>query len=353
MHPRVEVPVGGLAEISCTVGKDPMRLPHALAVLVLAVPGCQPPHQSAPVAAGTRPGPVEVSATFPMVLHDQLGRTVPVAQRPSRIVSLSPALTEILYAVGCGDRLVLRDGWSDFPPPSRTVPSVQGFAPSAEAILAVQPSLVLSHFPPPTLRTALDGAGVPWLGFAPDTLPAVAASIRTVAHACGQGAQGETVAAAFEQRLDDIAARVRNQPRVKVFYEMDAGIGGRPYTISDKSFGHAVLTAAGGRNVFEHADAPWFQVSAEAILATDPDFIALADADATDAPQSLAALRNRPGMAALRAGREGHVIPLRSDWVSRPGPRLVRGVEALARALHPQALRDLAPLPAGSPLGPP
>jgi iron complex transport system substrate-binding protein len=330
-----------------------MRL---LPLACLALLACKPmaaPVVQAPVPPKAMPAASVVPVAFPKVLHDQLGRTVTVARNPARIVSLSPALTEILYAVGCGDRLVLRDGWSDFPPSARAVVAIEGFSPNAESILSAQPSLVLTHFPPPTLRTALEGAHVPWLGFAPETLPAVADSIRTVAQACGQDQRGDRVAAAFEQRLAAITRRLHGQPEPKVFYEMDAGIGGRPYTISKKSFGHAVLTAAGGRNVFAEADAPWFQVSTEAILAADPDFIALADADAADHPQSAEALARRPGMTALRAVREGHVIPLRSDWISRPGPRLVLGVEQLARGLHAQALRDLPVLPADSPLGSP
>ena len=256
-------------------------------------------------------------------------------------MSLSPALTELLFAVGCGDRIVLRDAWSDFPSAARTIPAVRGFSPSAEAILAARPDLVLTHFPPPALRSALDAARVPWRAYSPAGLDGIAASMREVGRACGAGAAGERLALAFEARLEAIRSRVAHQPRPRVFYEMDAGDGGRPYTISDKAFGHAVLTAAGGANVFGSSGASWFQVSTEALLAADPEVILLADADAIEQPQSAAAVAARPGWAALRAVQKAQVFALHGDWVSRPGPRLVAGVEQIARILHPRAMADL------------
>ncbi len=279
---------------------------------------------------------------FPLTLRDQLDRTVTVRAKPLRIVSLSPALTEILFAVGCGDRLVLRDGWSDFPPEVQKVAAVTGFDPSAEAILSVRPDLVLAHFPPPNLRGALEAARVPWLGFAPQTLAEVSESMRAVARACGNGATGELEVQRFEKRLAEIHDRVAHLPAPKVFYELDSGIGGRPYTISRKAFGNAVLEAAGGRNVFADAEVPWFQVSPESILAADPDIVLKADADSTDSKQLAETLARRPGMSALRAVRLRHVVALRPDWVSRPGPRLVLGVEQIAKALHPEAFPAVA-----------
>ena len=106
--------------------------------------------------------------------------------RALRIVSLSPAATETLCAVGCCDRIVLRDGWSDEPAAVRRIPAVEGFAPSAESILAVRPDLVAGHFPPPGMQGALAAAGVRVVAFAPMTLAEVSASLAALADACGQ-----------------------------------------------------------------------------------------------------------------------------------------------------------------------
>ncbi len=272
---------------------------------------------------------------------DQRGHAVTLAAPVLRIVSLSPALTETLFAVGCGDRIVLRDGWSDFPPAARAIPAVQGFAPSAEAILALRPDLVLSNFPPPALAAALDAAHVPWLAFAPKHVAEVAQTLRAVGQACGRAQAGEALAAAFGERIQLIQRHVQGLGAPSVFYEMDAGIGGQPYTIGAATFGHEVLTRAGGQNVFASEPREWFQVSPEAVLTADPDVVLLGDADVQDQPQSLQSLRRRPTMALLRAVRAGQVFPLHADLVARPGPRLALGVEEIARLLHPLALLDL------------
>ena len=276
-----------------------------------------------------------------MTVLDQRGHSVTFPAPPQRIVSLSPALTETLFAVGCGERVVLRDGWSDFPPAAKAIPSVQGFAPSAEAILATRPDLVLANFPPPALAAALDAAHVPWLAFAPKTLSEVTRTVRAVSHACGKAPAGERLASAFEARIAAIGVRVQGKPTPRVFYEMDAGIGGQPYTIGQKTFGQEVLRIGGGDNLFALEPREWFQVSAEAVLDLDPDVLLLGDADVQDQPQSLETLRHRPTMALLRAVRTGQVFPLHADLVSRPGPRLALGVEEVARLLHPVALLDL------------
>ena len=279
---------------------------------------------------------------------DQRGHAVSLAQPVARIVSLSPALTEALFAVGCGDRLVLRDNWSDYPPQALAIPAVQGFVPSTEAVLSARPDLVLSHFPPPALAAALDAAHVPWLAFAPKHLADVTHTLRAVGLACGRAQAGEQLAQAFDKRIKTIETRLQGRALPLVFYEMDAGIGGQPYTIGRATFGHEVLTRAGGVNLFGAEDREWFQVSPEAVLQGDPDVVLLGDADVPEQPQSLDALRHRPTMALLRAVRGGQVFALHAELVSRPGPRLALGVEEAARLLHPLALWDM---PVLQPLG--
>ncbi len=309
-----------------------MRRPWLIPLIAMA---CTP--HSSPIAQDTSANVADAVQT----VVDQRGHAVALAAPRLRIVSLSPALTETLFAVGCGDRIVLRDGWSDFPPAARAIPAVQGFAPSAEAILAARPDLVLSHFPPPALAAALDAAHVPWLAFAPKQIADVAQALRAVGQACGRAEAGEALATQFTKRIKRIEQRVQGTTSPTVFYEMDAGIGGQPYTIGAKTFGHEVLTRAGGRNVFASEPREWFQVSPEAVLTADPDVVLLGDADVQDQPQSLATLRHRPTMALLRAVRGGLVFPLHADLVARPGPRLALGVEEVARLLHPLALLDL------------
>ncbi len=276
-----------------------------------------------------------------LLVRDGLGREVRLRGPAHRVVSLSPAMSESLCAVGCCQALILRDKWSDYPPEVQQRPAIAGFSPSPEAILAVHPDLVLLHFPPPALRLALDQSGVPWLGFAPTTLQQALGALKVVGQACGQPMRAEAIAAHLAARSQEIAERVRAEPQPTVFLEVDAGGGTRPYTVSRRAFGHDLLTLAGATNVFAQAGAAWFQVSVEALLAADPTWILLADADVPEQPQSIATLQNRAGFSALAAVRARRVAPLTTDWVSRPGPRMVLGQEQMARILHPIALAGL------------
>ena len=274
-------------------------------------------------------------------LTDQRGHTIDPQQPATRIVSLSPALTESLFALGCGRKIVLRDGWSDYPPAALQIPNVQGFTPSPEAILAAKPDLVVTNFPPLALANALDAAHIHWLAFAPRNFADITQTLRALGQACGQAQKGEALAQAFDKRLQQLDRHLQTVTLPQVFYEMDAGIGGQPFTVGKKTFGHALVVRAGGVNVFGTQDREWFQVSPESVLEAEPEVVLLADADAADQPQNLESLKHRPTMALLRAVRQGQVFPLHAALVSRPGPRLVLGVEEIARLLHPLALLDM------------
>ncbi|MBM4342166.1 MAG: ABC transporter substrate-binding protein [Deltaproteobacteria bacterium] len=296
-----------------------MRLPRLLLAL-LAATGCK--------GAAPRPTAAEV-------MIDDVGHTMRIPAKVERIVSLSPAATELLCAVGCCGKLVARDAWSDFPPEVRGLPQLPGFSPSPEALLLHKPDLVLLHFPPPNLQSVLDAAGIAWFGLAAADLKQVAQAHRVVGRLCGQPERGTQAALAF---VDAVAAVRKQFPRPtrppRVFYELDAGDGQRPFTVGRRAFGHALIEAAGAHNVFGERDEAWFAVGVEALLAADPDVVVLGDADVPVNPQSRQTLGERTGFAALRAVRAGCVATVPNTLVSRPGPRLVDGLRAMAAAVR-------------------
>lgn len=264
----------------------------------------------------------------------------PAPATAHRIVSLSPALTEVLFAVGCGETLVARDGWSDYPAAAQRAPKLSGLVPAVEAIVAQRPDLVLTHFPPERLRAGLKVAQIPWLGLAPKRLTEIAATFVQVAKRCGHERDGRALAATF----DDAVARVRASraagPHTRVFLELDPGKG-RPFTVGRGTFLDDVLTAAGGRNVMAEAGA-WVQVSAEQVIAAAPKVI-FVTARAAEAEAKVAALRQRPGWQAIPAVRDGRVFAINPDLLSRPGPRLIRGLRAIAGHLSSAPLPPLDP----------
>lgn len=264
---------------------------------------------------------------------------VATSDRP-RIVSLSPALTEVLFAVGCGDTLVARDGWSDFPPAAQRAPKLKGLVPPVEAVVAARPSMVLSNFPPARLRTGLDAAGVKWLGLAPKRLEAVAATFPLVGRACGREAAAKTLATAWRDAVEEIRKTRDKTKTPRVFLELDPG-GGRPHTVGKGTFLDDVIDAAGGRNVMADAGR-WVQVSTEQVLAATPDII-LITAQPKAAAAAVANLKARPGWKHLPAVKNGRVFAVNPDLLSRPGPRLLLGLRAVAAHLTDTAMPALRP----------
>lgn len=311
-----------------------------------AVAACRAPPPPPDVRPGADPAPrAEPAAPAAIAWIDDLGRAVTLAAPAARVVSLSPALTEILFAVGCGETLVLRDAWSDYPAGATRVPAIQGFVPSAEAIVALKPDLLLANFPPTALRGALDAAGVSWAAFSPVRLDQIAVAFERIGQACGQPTRGARLRAAFERDVRQIREAVSGLSRPKVFYEMDAGHGGRPYTVGPGSFAQDLIEAAGGTNAFADSGQAWLQVSAEAVVAARPDVVVLADAGAIENAQTAVDVAARPGWRAVEAVAQGRIYALNTDWVARPGPRLVLGLRQLAALLHPDRVGPPGPTP--------
>lgn len=283
------------------------------------------------VACGRTPASVAPGASAVDVVDDH-GQHVRLAAPAARIASLSPALTEAVYAVGCGDALVLRDRWSDYPAEASGVPAVDALAPSAELILAARPDVVLASFPAGKLRGTLEAAGLPWVGLSPQDLSAVGRDLERVGTLCGRAAAGREAAQALATALAVTAERIAGAPAPRVYLELDHAAGGKAWTPGVDTFAAAVLRAAGARSAFDSL-VGWPQIGTEAIVAADPDVVLLAwPGEAGDAPARFAA---RPGLGALRAVREGRVYRVDAAIFGRPGPRVAAAVATLAALLHP------------------
>lgn len=265
---------------------------------------------------------------------DALGRTVTVPKPPERIVSLAPSNTEILFALGLGERTVGVTDYCDYPPEAKAKEKVGGFKdPSVEKVISLRPDLVLATGGiQREVVDRLDQLGVPVFVLDPHTMDEVLAGIRTVARLAGAAAAGDRVAAGLEARIAAVRDRTGAIPeaeRPAVFYEvwpdplMTAGPG---------SFAHDMIALAGGRNVAADTAQPYPKFSLEALVAADPAVIVT---PFEETARDLAAGR-RPGWRGLRAVRDGRIAVVNQDLTSRPGPRLVDGLEAMARAIHPE-----------------
>lgn len=250
---------------------------------------------------------------------------------PQRIVSLTPALTEILFAVGAGDRVVGVTQYCDFPPAAKTKPKVGGYVnPSVESVLALKPDLVLVS-PGPGNRDAalaMRRAGLRLEIVPAETLEESLAAIELVARCSGDEAAGRDLAAAVKSRLDAVAKRVAGAPRVRTLFciQTDPIIAAGRDTLPSQ-----LLELAGGSNVVEPARYPRLDV--EAVAGAKPELILQARMDLTSGdPHSEDAFWKRwPSIPAVATGR---VVVLPDDVTLRPGPRVADAAEELAAILH-------------------
>ena len=276
-----------------------------------------------------------------LTLTDGLGRTVTLASPAQRVVSLAPSNTEILFALGAGDKVVGRDEFSDYPAEAKALESVGGSMGeySMEAIVALKPDLVLAaEINTPEQVAALEKLGLTVYYLPnPKSFEELYTNLETVATLTGREATKLTDSLkARVTAVDEKIAPLSSRPTV--FYEVDATDPSKPYTAGVGTFIHLIINRAGGANFTELAGItdPYPQVSLEQLVVAPPDFIILGDSMWGTTPESVAA---RPGWDALAAVTDGRVFPFDDNLVSRPGPRLVDGLEALARLLHPEAFK--------------
>jgi iron complex transport system substrate-binding protein len=255
----------------------------------------------------------------------------PQAGSPQRIVSLTPALTETLFAVGAGERVVGVTQFCDFPPEAKAKPKVGGYInPSVEAVLALSPDLVVVS-PGPGNRDAalaMQRAGLRVEIVAAETLGDSLAAIESVARLTGDADKGRALASSIRAELDAIAKRVASVLPVRVFFciQTDPIIAAGRDTLPAE-----LLAVAGGVNV---VDAPRYpRLDIEAVAAARPEVILQARMDlaAGDAHAEDAFWKRWPSIPAVSSGR---VVVLPDDLTLRPGPRVALAAEELERILH-------------------
>jgi len=271
-------------------------------------------------------------------ITDDHGHTVSLAHPARRIVSLSPSNTEILFAVGCSERVVLRDRLSSFPEAARRLPATNPFQLSPDHVAGFSPDLVLLTHADSSRVEALRRLGLAVAILEPRSLDAVYNDIHVIARLCGSGPRARRLVQRLKRRVQAVVQRVRGRARPSVFIETDGTDSLKPWTCGRGSFVDQIVRLAGGRSVTATLDRPFAQVNAEEIIAANPDVILAMGVDRQSGARGLQRLRSRQGWSSLEAVRQGRVIDtIDADLLSRPGPRLVDGLEALARALHPAA----------------
>jgi ABC-type Fe3+-hydroxamate transport system substrate-binding protein len=261
-----------------------------------------------------------------------------------RIVSLIPAATEILFAIGAGDRLVGRTRWGVYPAPARAVPDVgDGVRPALELVVAQQPDLVILYAGAENAGVAerLGDLGISTLSLHHDTLADLDRNILALGEATGCSTSARRLQSHIREALSRVTASVRSRDRARVYYDVWAD---PPITIGRGSYLDVLIQTAGGLNVFGDLVDPSPQVSLEAIVARGPDVIL----HPVSRHEQRSAPEERPGWTIVPAVGSGRVHRIDGDLAHRLGPRVAEAALQIARVLHPDA-SDLRDLPVDTP----
>jgi len=298
----------------------------ALAASALLLAGCTQP---APPPAAEKPAAAP-AVSFPVSITDDASRTVEIAAKPQRIVSLAPANTEILFAIGAGDRVVGVTSYDDYPAEVADIAKVGDFTgPNLEAVAAAKPDLVVATTGVQAdVITKLEELGATVIAFDPATLDGLYEDITELGQATGEVEGARQVVDTMKTDVEQIEAAVRGAEPVTAFVE----IGQNPlFTVGSGTLIDELVTIAGGTNIV--AEPGYVPYSAEQLVKADPEVYMATKGSMSDPSQ----LEQRAGFGDLSAVKNSRVVILEDNYVSRPGPRAVLGLKQIAEALHPQA----------------
>jgi iron complex transport system substrate-binding protein len=296
-------------------------------------PATEEPAEEAPAA--------EESA-YPQTYTTVFGSEITIESRPERIISLAPSITEMLYAIGAGPQIVGRTDYDNYPPEVEELPSIGGFSASSisiETIIDLEPDLVIAgSVLQAEIVDALEDSGITVYAVEPNTIQDIFDRTLTLGAITGHVEEAQTVVADMSARVEAVQAAVADIPedeRVTVFYE----IWHEPLTTtSDETYIGELIELAGGINIFADAEGAYPTVSAEEIIARDPDVILGPSSHGDQLTPEM--ISERPGWESLSAMQNERIYILDGDAISRAGPRVVDALEAIAADLYPERFSE-------------
>ncbi|MBI3745295.1 MAG: ABC transporter substrate-binding protein [Chloroflexi bacterium] len=297
-----------------------------------ASPSPVPTAAPSPTAIATTAPAATPAPAFPVTIKDDEGTSVSVSSQPQKIVSLTPAATETLFAIGAGSRVVAKvEDITPYPPATDSLPVVAKVGTvDIEKIVSLKADLVIAGglgFTPPAAVAQLRSLGIPVIVLYANSIAQALAGIRAVGTASGNLAEATTLTTTMQAEFDRLAALTAGVTRPKTFYEIDATTD--IYTIPADSLYAELLKLAGADPITTDSS---YTISLEKVVAADPAVILLGDGGYTK-PADVTA---RPGWSGIKAVKDGRILPVDDTLVTRPGPRLVEGLKALIAALHPE-----------------
>jgi len=268
------------------------------------------------------------------LVTDEMGRQVSVPEHPQRLIGLTPSLTEVLFALGLGDKVIGATTWADHPPAARKLPRVGAYvSPNMERLVALKPDLVLANKEgnPPWVVHRLEAIGIPVYVTVPVAPAELPASFERLGTALGAPEAGKALARRLEHDFAEVARRLAGvKPRPTL-----VAIGSRPLvSVGEGTMNHRLLKMAGGFNVASAAGQRWPRLNLEYVVGAKPEVIIVSTMERSqDLERELNYWRTLHGVGDRPGVR---VVSIPSDIIDRPGPRVGRGLAELARLVHPE-----------------
>lgn len=285
--------------------------------------------------------PAAAPKVAPIKLVDGLKRAVTLDRPAQRIISIAPSNTELLFAVGAGAQVVGREELSDYPEAARKVESIGSVFGkiNVEVIVALKPDLVLAaEINAPEQVKSLEDLGLTVYYLSnPADFDGLYENLKIVGALTGHAAEADqlhrSIAARYQAVIEKIAA---SSGEPKVFYEIDATDPAKPFTAGPGTFIDRLIDLAGGYNIGRALTDQFAAISSEELVKQDPDLIILGD---SAYGVTLASVGQRAGWNKLTAVKNDAIFSFDDNLVSRPGPRLIDGLEQLAKLIHPELFK--------------
>lgn len=278
--------------------------------------------------------------SFPVTVVDDFGRNVTLSGVPERIVSLAPSNTEILFALGLGSRVVGVTKFCDYPPEvlesvkKGDIAVIGNFAdPSIERIVALNPDLVLAALSlQERVVKDLEEKGITVIALNPKKVDQILADVRLVGEICGKLEDAEKLTNEMQRAIDTVRDKINSMTyRPRLYYE----VWYEPlYTIGPGTWQNELIEMAGGINIFADAKEAYPIVSSEAVIQRDPEIIVVSLGYMGGVKKE--DFEKRPGWSVISAVKNNRICEIDENIVVRPGPRIVQGLEQLARFIHPE-----------------
>lgn len=277
----------------------------------------------------------KTAATYPMTMTDSYGKEVTINKKPEKIISLGPNTTEIVFALGLGDKLVGRTDFCDYPSEVSKIESIGSLMePNVEKIVSLKPDLVLAstHVKEDVVNKLRD-LGITVLAvYEKDSFEGTFTIIEKIGTVLGETEKAKKVTDDMKAKISSVETKtksVTNKP--KVYYVVDFGANG-DFTAGGDTFINKIIELSGGENIAK--DLQGWQYSFEKIVQNDPDIIIC-----TSNFGAKNNLINDPKYKELRAVKEGKVFEIDENIIVRQGPRVATGLEEMTKLLHPELFK--------------